>query len=446
VKDPGTPASVRLCGWCRVRMASIGGEKGSFRRNTLVLTLGTLAAQALPLALYPVFTRIYDPEEFGVFATLSLFATIAALMASGAYEHAILIAQTRRMAAHIIAYALLRSSIVLVALLGLVLPFGTLLKRIGVDSAVVAWLPTIPLAAAALVVYALYSEWCVRSRYFGELSHARIWQTSAIAVCRLGLGLLWPAANGFVAGDVVGKVSSAGRCGAMLWSRDRAYFHIHTLARLRRAARRYAHVARFSLPDQLINNLAGSIHVLFLGAAFGTAQLGYVSIVLSVLYLPVTVVSSAVKDVFRQSASVEFRGEGSCRSTYRRLLVPIGLLAVTGFGTLLLIAPWMFQFVLGGDWAIAGDYARILTPLFFWNFVSMSLGGVLVIVERADVALLWQVINLALTVAALLVGTRILNTMTGALWCFSLARASSYILYMALSYYFAERRPTHART
>jgi hypothetical protein len=91
------------------------------------------------------------------------------------------------------------------------------------------------------------------------------------------------------------------------------------------------------------------------------------------------------------------------------------------------------------EWVVAGEYARILTPLFFWNFVSMSLGGVLVIAERTDVSLVWQIVTLALTVVAMFVGTRVLNDIVASLWCFSLARAASYILYMALSYYHAER-------
>ncbi len=415
------------------------GRAGSFRRNALVLTAGTLTAQALPLLLYPVFTRIYAPAQFGVFATVSLFATIAAILAGGGYEQAILITRSRRVAAHVFAYTLLRGAIVLVAVFALSIPLGGVLVRMGMDRAVVPWLPSIAPVAAALVVYNGYSEWCVRNRYFAELSRVRIWQTSAIAVSRVGLGLLVPTINGFVAGDVLGKLASAGRSGVMLWARDRAYFHIHTVAKVRAAASRYASLARYTWPDQLINNLGGSIHVLFLGAAFGTAQLGYVTLVLSAMYVPVTVVSSAVKDVFRQRASLEYVNEGTCRPTYRRLLFPIVLLALSGFGTLYLVSPTLFPLVLGADWAAAGEYAQILTPLFFWNFVSMSLGGVLVIAERTDVSLIWQIVNLALTIAALFVGTRILNDMVGALWCYSLARAASYILYMVLSYYYAER-------
>jgi O-antigen/teichoic acid export membrane protein len=421
------------------------GAAGSFRRNALVLTAGTLTAQALPLALYPIFTRMFAPADFGVFATMSLFATLAALLASGTYESTILIAPSRRIAAQVAAYAMVRSGVVLLVILAISFPLTGSLVDLGMDPAMAPWLPFVPLTAAALVVYSCYSEWCVRNRYFGELSRIRIWQTSAIAIGRVALGLTAPGINGFVAGDVLGKVASAARSFRMFWSRDRAYLFIHSWDRMRAAARRYAHVAQYSLPDQVINNLSGSIHVLFLGAAFGAEQLGYVTLVLSVMYVPVTVVSSAVKDVFRQRASVEYAMEGTCRPTYRRLLLPLGALALAGFGALYAMSPWLFPFVLGDDWAIAGEYARILTPLFFWNFVSMSLGGVLVIAERTDVSLRWQITNLALTVVALLVGTRVLDNMVGALWCLSIARAAAYMLYMGLSYYYARRPVAAAR-
>ncbi len=416
------------------------GTSGSFRRNALVLTVGTFTAQALPLVLYPVFTRMFAPADFGVFATISLFATVAALVASGAYEHAILIAASRRAAAYVVGYALLRSTALLVGLLVATLVLGDAAVALGVEPTVVPWLPAVPLIAATLVVYNCYSEWCVRSKYFGELSKLRMWQTSAIAGARLALGLAWPAANGFVAGDLLGKLASVARSAVMAWQRDRPYVMIQSVARAREAARRYARVARFALPDQLINTLAGSIHVLFLGKAFGADELGYVTLVLSLMYVPVTVVSSAVKDVFRQRANVEYRTTGTCRPTYRRLLLPITGLGALGFGTLYAISPSLFPLVLGADWGIAGSYARILIPLFFCNFVSMSLGGVLVIAERTDVSLVWQITNLALTVGSLIVGIRWFDGIAAALWCFSIGRALAYLLYMALSYFYAERR------
>lgn len=47
--------------------------KGEFTRNVLTLMTGTTIAQAIPVAISPILTRIYTPQDFGIFA---LFVSI----------------------------------------------------------------------------------------------------------------------------------------------------------------------------------------------------------------------------------------------------------------------------------------------------------------------------------------------------------------------------------
>ena len=63
--------------------------KSEFSRNVLTLMTGTTIAQAIPIAVSPILTRLYTPEEFGV---LAIFISITAIFASiinGRYELAI---------------------------------------------------------------------------------------------------------------------------------------------------------------------------------------------------------------------------------------------------------------------------------------------------------------------------------------------------------------------
>ena len=46
--------------------------KSEFSRNVLTLMTGTTIAQAIPIAISPILTRIYTPENFGVFAQYSV--------------------------------------------------------------------------------------------------------------------------------------------------------------------------------------------------------------------------------------------------------------------------------------------------------------------------------------------------------------------------------------
>ncbi len=55
--------------------------KSEFSRNVLTLMTVTTIAQAIPIAISPILTRIYTPEDFGVFALflaiLGVFSVVA---------------------------------------------------------------------------------------------------------------------------------------------------------------------------------------------------------------------------------------------------------------------------------------------------------------------------------------------------------------------------------
>ena len=414
-----------------------------FVRNAGLVMVGTVVAQVLPLLFYPIFTRLYVPADFGTFAIIAMIATPLAIVASGSYEQAFLLVRSDRGAAGLFLFIMRRCAIVLLsaflALLALRGPIATALD----DPALRTTLPFVPLIGFGQVIYNCTSEWLVREKAFRGLTINRIWNSSVLSLAKLGFGVAGGVAGGLVLGEALGRLLYIGQSVRRVWrgAIDRRIPGRRTMAAM---GHRYRDFPRLMVPDQLVNTLGGSIHVLAIGYAFGPTELGYVSLLFSALYLPVTIVSSSLKDVFRQQASVDYARDGDCRPLYGRLVGPVALLGLAGFGLLYAIAPWLFAFVFGPEWALAGDYARILVPMFFFNFVAMSLGGVLVIANQMAASLRWQVTSLVLAVAALLAGIAILHTVTGTLMLFTLARSISYIHYMILSYRHA-RRPDGVR-
>lgn len=65
--------------------------RSDFAKNVITLMTGTTIAQAIPIAISPILTRIYAPEDFGVFALYMAIASIFAVIATGRYEMAIML-------------------------------------------------------------------------------------------------------------------------------------------------------------------------------------------------------------------------------------------------------------------------------------------------------------------------------------------------------------------
>jgi len=65
--------------------------KSEFTKNVLTLMTGTTIAQAIPIAISPILTRIYTPEDFGLLALFISIVSIMAVVSTGKYELAIIL-------------------------------------------------------------------------------------------------------------------------------------------------------------------------------------------------------------------------------------------------------------------------------------------------------------------------------------------------------------------
>ena len=63
-------------------MISTQKKNLEFNKHVLILLTGTTVAQSIPVAISPLLTRIYTPEDFGLFA---LFVAITAIFGLNCY-------------------------------------------------------------------------------------------------------------------------------------------------------------------------------------------------------------------------------------------------------------------------------------------------------------------------------------------------------------------------
>ncbi len=412
----------------------------SFFRNAGVLTLGTFGSQLLILVFYPVLTRLYTPAEFGVISIVYMITSLLAIFASGAAEGAILIATSKRSAVHVIGWVAIRT----IKVLFIAFILSLILLNLNIDQFIAHevqfWLPVVPILAATTVLFNCFSEWILREQQFSRLAYFRIIQSFLVSILRTALGVLNSPINGLIVGEMCGKVLATAMGTRSMLFDNFHYFRAISIKRIGIERRRYYKFPRYMMPDHLINTAGGTIHIPFVAMVFGSTELGFLSMSMSILYLPVTVVSSAIKDVFRQRATVVLQSGGSCRALYLNLLLPVSIVGLIGFGILYSLSHWLFTFILGDSWAPVGEYSRILIPMYFLNFVSMSMGGVLVVTQRLGVSLAWQIANLGITLVALIIGAIVYQSIYATLFGFTIAKSISYILHMLLSYHYSSSR------
>jgi O-antigen/teichoic acid export membrane protein len=412
--------------------------KSEFAKNTLTLTIGTSVAQFFPLLFYPILARIFTPAEFGLLATISSITSILTVLATLNYESSILITNTKKDAANVIGLILLLSFCLLtisyIVLHIFSYKFGVWFKEPDLEK----WLFVCPISAYSIIIYNCFNEWCVRNKYFVNLSWNKIINSAATTLSKLALGLVKIFSNGLVVGDLAGRVISAGTCVFRALRKDRIVFFQMSLKHMLVFSRKYIAFPKYSLPGQLIDTINSQLPTLMIASFFMSTKVGYYSMAGNLLSVPASVIAVAVRDVFRQRANMEWVTNGNCRNIYIKTVKTMFLIIAPATIILIIILPDLFSIVLGDNWRIAGIYARILMPNVAILFMFKVVDSVFIIANKMKEAFLWQIFSVSLTGISLSIGCFIFKDIILALISYVVARCIANLTRFCMTYYYSK--------
>jgi O-antigen/teichoic acid export membrane protein len=131
---------------------------------------------------------------------------------------------------------------------------------------------------------------------------------------------------------------------------------------------------------------------ILLSVFFSTASAGFFMLTQRVVGAPIYIVGGAVGDVFRQQASVIYAENGECKVVYLKTFKKLILISFVPFVIFFIIAPDIFSIIFGEKWRIAGEYAQILAPMFFLQFIANPLSNMYLIAQKQKEDLTMQII------------------------------------------------------
>ena len=238
-------------------------------------------------------------------------------------------------------------------------------------------------------------------------------------------------------GDIIGRVITAIICIFRVVKRDLSIFKLVSIKGMLCQAKRFKEFPLFTMPAQLLNTLGASIPILMI-RYFYDNELGYYSMAYSVMILPVSVVSYAVRDVFRQKAYEEYKLKGSFNKLFVTILKYISIISIVVALIVYPFLPEIFSFVLGDKWLTSGCYAQILLPMIVVDFIAMSISGVLTITENLKQALIWQIYFVLISIVSIFLGGIFFDNIESTLSLFSFLRLTAYLYLIIVSYYYSK--------
>lgn len=391
-------------------------------------TLGEkIASILLQAGVGILVARLLSPEDYGLMAILSVFATLSLVVVDSGFSQSLIRAEEPSESDY-------RSVFTLNLILSVLLYLVLLLPA----SALADYFDQPNLAEIAPVLFLLLplNALCViqQTRFVRTLRFDTLSKVVFVSTVLSGVVAVAMAFMGCGVWSLVGqRLSAMGGKAALLWWRG----NWHPAGRFDMAAlcRMLPYGLRMLLTD-LINTLYNNISQLFVGKIYSTQTLGYYNQGQKLKDLPVLAILQSVQHVTFPALSKIKDQEEKFAESYRQLLAVVSFIVFPVMVGLISVAPEFFALFLGEKWMPTVPYFEILclSGLFMplsviaYNVLkSRSDGRVVVRLEVIKKAIMTLVLLLTIPrgVEAIAWGVVIMAAVE---WLLNLVAASRYSL------------------
>ncbi len=374
--------------------------KSEFSRNVLTLMTGTTIAQAIPIAISPILTRIYTPEEFGVFALYMAFISIGAAIVTGKYEIAILLPKKEENAKYLVYISSIFALLFSILFLCLYICFNKMFDDFfKIENGILYF---IPFGIFLFSIYAISLQWVNRKKDYKKMNSNRLIQSSLISIFQILIGFLNKVSFGLILSDVIGRIVTV----LLIAKSVLKQVKLKTVSFKKTIAliKRYKKFPKYELPAAVLNITSYELVYIIIPIYFSSVIAGLYFLVFRVLMIPISFIGTAITEVFKNRAIEDLNKYNSCREIYKKIFL---ILFLVGFLPLSIIMIWgqtIFSFIFGEEWREAGIYAQILAPLALLRLISSPLSYLFIIREKLELDLFTQFIFFVLVIISLIVG------------------------------------------
>ncbi len=380
-------------------------------KDSATLIGGNVWAQAIGLLGYLLLTRLYTPEQFGLFTIFYSYIEVFIILSTGKYEMAVVRADDDREAAATAQFALRLNtgvSLALVSLVGVLMLCDVMPDKIRTLGWVAMLIPLMVFCCGTSRVYAALFN---RFHRFGTLAASEMLTATSGLLFKALFGLLQKGTMapakvcgvvGLPLGTVLGQM--AGNLNYRLRLRRLPLPKEIARSERRMAAGKHRRFPLYTMPKDWVNSFSFNLPALWLALYFDDAVVGFFALALTFCIRPANVLNSAFERIFYSRTIEKVRRQQPVWPMLSRFVLGISVVALPVLLLVFLFAEPLFGFCFGNRWAGCGYYVRCLLPWVFVSLSSTSLSFVAGVFDRQRTEFLFFVLLLLLRVVAMVVG------------------------------------------
>jgi lipopolysaccharide exporter len=346
-------------------------------RNIGKVSLGTIIGQLISIISLPILIRIYGATVIGYWALFNSIAIIVNSFSDLGLTNAIMMEDDEKSARNL--YKVISTiSLIVSLLIGICSFFFTevMFEGLNMDNIFIAITISI-LVFNSQQIQVCYT-WLNRRKDYNTLMKNPVINNSVAAILAIILGLSGYKEFGYYVSFILGQVLTLLHMKRFLPT-GLIEFNIN---QYRAIFKKHSKFIIYQMPSNIILQIKTQIPTLLISTFFGATILGYYSVAMRVLGMPITLLAKSIGKVFFQRAS-EIKREGgyvgefclrSLKKAMKISMVPIVLMLSLGDIAIVLL--------FGSEFIIAANIFRIMTFYALFLFLSMSVNGIAIVIDK----------------------------------------------------------------
>ncbi len=408
--------------------------KSEFSRNVLTLMTGTTIAQAIPIAISPILTRIYTPEDFGVFTLYIAIVSLISIFATAQYDIAIVLPKSDIKAINLMALSLLICCIVVVFTILCIFLFKNILFEQIEQKELLNFIYLIPLSVLLMGIYQIFNYWSNRKKYYKIMAINRTTQSLTTASSNVLIGLL--SRSGLIIGQLIGQITSTLLLLKFVYKKDKNLLRSVKIKYINLVSIRYIKFPKVNILLSVINSFYNNSKYIIFGFIFLPNVIGQLYLVYRVLGIPSSIIGASIAEVLLQDIS-STKSNNDIQAIYKRIIKTFLVLLFTALLPCLIIflyGEFIFGFVFGSNWLFAGKIASILIIGIIFEFSISPFCKLFFVFNKNEIYLIWEILRLFIIFTPLCILYFFNYDLIYILWTLSYSMAISYLLLFVFLY------------
>lgn len=371
-----------------------------FIRNAFTLMLGTALSQAIPIAIIPILTRIFTPEDFGLLALYGACVAILSVFIAGRYEIAIMLPKSNEDAKILLQASIIITFLIATILFIPILFFNKQIANLLGNKNIAPWLYLLPLSALLTGTYQSLTYWNNRQKKFKDIAISRVNQSLTQGFIQTVLGFI-KISGGLIIGQAIGIALSV----IFLLKNNQTYKEIKDINNKKTIITKmleYKKFPQYSIFGSLCDASAAQLPIFILTRFYSHTVTGMFSLTLRVLNIPAIIISAAIGQVFFQKI-VEIN-HTTPEKLNRHIIKTFIILFLMYFPIIPVLFIWgdsLFSFVFGDKWREAGVYAGYLVIAVAIRFSVSPLSAVMGLEKNVKQGAFWQILYICTIIPTL---------------------------------------------